>query len=60
MKSFVAALAIVACAGTLLPFGSVNGDSIKILSSYGSYIPGSVNLYREKRELWILILLDQM
>lgn len=43
MKTSIATLAIVACAGILVPFVSVNGQfsSIKIISSDGSYIPGS-------------------
>lgn len=44
MRAFVATLVITACVGTLLPFGSANGDGIKILSLEGSYVPGNVKL----------------
>lgn len=42
MNVLAATVAIMACVITLLPFGSVNGDGIKILSAGGSYVPGNI------------------
>lgn len=45
MKTFVTTLAIVVCVGTFLSFRSVsgNGSGIAMMSSDGSYIPGTVS-----------------
>lgn len=52
MKTFVTTLAIVACVSTLLPFESANGENagIAMISSGGSYLPGSVKL-----NLWFIL-----
>lgn len=44
MKTFAVTLAILACIGTMLFTELVNGETITIISTDGTYVPGNAKL----------------